>query len=89
MKLEGKDEAATEFSTGETMTEDHRLADFQFVGKLQISEMSGYDIADMRRFLLDRFSRKDLWTDATHRYYNVYVKVLLGPSKSTPKAISK
>jgi hypothetical protein len=85
LKLEGNDDATSTFSEGEAMWRDFRQCGFQFIGRTQIAELYAYSLGELRNFLLGRFSRKDLFTEETMRYYNVYVKTLLGPSDSTPK----
>ena len=85
LKLEGKDDAASNFSEGEAMQRDFRQCGFQVIGRTQISDIYAYPLGELRNFLVERFNRKDLFTHETMRYYHMYVKTLLGPSKSTPK----
>ena len=87
LKLEGCEADAIAFATGDALERDFRLAGFQHVGKLLIADIYGYDVGELRTFLLERFNRKDLWGPPTLRYYNLYVKALLGPAQSTPKDI--
>ena len=85
LKLEDKDDAASNFSEGEAMQRDFRQCGFQVIGRTQISDIYAYPLGELRNFLVERFNRKDLFTQETMRYYHMYVKTLLGPSTSTPK----
>ena len=84
-RSDGDETSAEGFAEGEMQNRDYRQEGYTTIGDHKIAELVEGPLSAIQDCIRSFYNRRDLWTDAKQRHYEMFIRPLVGEKNETPQ----